>query len=63
MITTIDGVEKKPGDVCWEIAHSQSGYYPNRFIVSPLDNNSESVVFYHYRDLCAEQCNLMNQDK
>jgi len=71
MITTIDGYNKKAGDITYLIAWSNatSSYYPSRHKVDLMDESlypemkAENVRFFHDKELCAEQCRLMNQDK
>lgn len=59
MITTIDGVVKKPGDKCYTVWFSTilMSYKPKEVI---FDEHSTRYQFDDL-ELCKEQCRLMNK--
>lgn len=62
MITTIDGLVKKPGERIWYIASGPTGYYPKYDTVSPMDDNESGINYFGNKNNCTEQCRLMNND-
>ena len=60
MITTVDGKEKYTGKYCWVMWYSslRNQYEPKRAL---FDSFTERLQ-WHSRELCQEQCDLMNQE-
>ena len=62
IITTIDGVNKKIGQpvYCISFSNQTVSYYPEKHFIDIMDNGVHDHRYFDDKNLCQEQCNLMN---